>query len=121
MLAVLCAVLGGLLGGMLAVAPGASAASGGCPGRLVRTVGFTGGEVRVYKTRTHACALTVPHRHAGRQWMSVTLQPRGGAPVTDSGRFERFAGPVSAYALNRCVLVKGAVGTRSGASGWILC
>ncbi|MEV7418249.1 hypothetical protein [Streptomyces sp. NPDC089919] len=107
-----------LLGGV--GVPAAHAASG-CAGRLMKSLPFSTGTVQVYKTRTHACAVTIPKRPGGRQQMSVSIQPRGGVPVRDSGRFTRLAGPVTVYALTRCVYVKGAVGAGSVESGWILC
>ncbi|MFJ5551388.1 hypothetical protein [Streptomyces sp. NPDC093225] len=105
--------------GVLGAAP-AQAASG-CAGRLMKALPFSTGTTYVYKTRTHACAVTIPRRPGGRQQMSVSIQPRGGVPVSDSGRFTRLAGPVTVYALTRCVYVRGAVGAGSVASGWILC
>nr|WP_302061411.1 hypothetical protein [Streptomyces sp. A3M-1-3] len=101
-------------------APSAQAAAP-CAGRIVKTVPFATGQVHVYKTRTHACAVTISRRPGVRQHMSVTIQPRGGRAVKDSGRYTRMAGPVAVYALNRCVKVAGSVGSKSGASGWILC
>ncbi|MER5931228.1 hypothetical protein [Streptomyces sp. NPDC002054] len=116
-----CAAGVGLAAVGLFTATPAQAATGGCAGRLVKTLPFSTGEVRVYKTRTHACAVTVPYQSGVRQYMSVSVQPRGGVPVRDSGRFTRFAGPVSVYALSRCVYVRGEVGSGSVSSGWILC
>ncbi|MFD5545587.1 hypothetical protein ACFWJQ_02510 [Streptomyces goshikiensis] len=122
--AVLLGVLGSALwfcvGGVL-MAPPAQAASGGCPGRLVSSLPFSTGEVRVYKSRTQACAMTVANHPGERRAMSVSIQPRGGVPVGDSGRFTRYAGPVTVGAISRCVYVKGSVGAGSVASGWILC
>ncbi|GAA3101693.1 hypothetical protein GCM10020254_54120 [Streptomyces goshikiensis] len=97
------------VGGVL-MAPPAQAASGGCPGRLVSSLPFSTGEVRVYKSRTQACAMTVANHPGERRAMSVSIQPRGGVPVGDSGRFTRYAGPVTVGAINRCVYVKGSVG-----------
>ncbi|MFF5804116.1 MULTISPECIES: hypothetical protein [unclassified Streptomyces] len=108
------------VGGLLTATP-AHAAGGGCPGRLVTSLPFSTGEVRVYKSRTQACAMTVTHRPGTRRAMSVSIQPRGGVPVRDSGQFTRYAGPVTVGAINRCVYVKGSVGAGSVASGWILC
>lgn len=106
--------------GLLAAQP-AQAAAGGCAGQLVRTLPFSTGEVRVYKTRDRACAVAVAHRPGVRRPMSVSIQPRGGYPVRDSGQFTQYAGPVGAHAINRCVYVKGSVGAGSVDSGWILC
>ncbi|MFJ7202945.1 hypothetical protein ACIQWR_05320 [Streptomyces sp. NPDC098789] len=110
-----------LASGVLLAAPPAQAATGGCPGQLARTVDFAGGEVRVYKTHAQVCAVTVPARPGVRTWMSVSVQPRGGVPVRDEGRFTRFAGPVTVPAVSRCVYVKGQVGSEAVGSGWILC
>ncbi|WP_329385348.1 hypothetical protein OG625_25315 [Streptomyces sp. NBC_01351] len=117
----LCA--GGLFTGSPAHAATAAsqAGSGLCGGRLVRTLPFETGEVRVYKTRTQACALTVARVPGERRRMAVSIQPRGGAPVRDEGRFTRYAGPVTVGAINRCVYVKGGVGAGTVDSGWILC
>ncbi|MET9958976.1 hypothetical protein ABZ128_07770 [Streptomyces sp. NPDC006326] len=117
--AVVAAVLALCAGGLLA-APSAQAASG-CAGQLVRTLPFSGGEVRVYKSRTQACAMTVASDPGARRPMSVSIQPRGGVPVRDAGQFTRYAGPVTVGAINRCVYVKGSVAAGSVESGWILC
>lgn len=108
------------VGGVFTAAP-AHAATGGCEGRLVKALPFLTGEVRVYKSRDRACAVTVALRAGERRHMAVSIQPRGGVPVGDAGQFTRFAGPVSVGAINRCVYVKGAVAAASVESGWILC
>lgn len=107
--------------GVLLAAPPAQAATATCAGDLVRTLPFSTGEVRVYKTRDRACALAVAREPGERRPMSVSIQPRGGYPVRDVGRFTRYAGPVSVHAIHRCVYVKGSVGAGSVDSGWILC
>ncbi|MFD7626141.1 hypothetical protein ACFV7Q_08835 [Streptomyces sp. NPDC059851] len=114
--AVLVLCLGGLL-----VAPPARAAEGGCGGQLVKTLPFHAGEVRIFKTRTRACAVALARDPGERRPMTVSIQPRGGVPVRDIGRFTRYAGPVTVGAINRCVYVKGSVGVGSAESGWILC
>ncbi|MEU3062024.1 hypothetical protein [Streptomyces subrutilus] len=111
----------GLCAAGLYAAPAARAASEGCGGRLARTLPFPTGEVRVYKSRTQACALAVARVPGERRRMAVSIQPRGGVPVTDAGLFTRYAGPVTVGAINRCVYVKGSVGAGSVDSGWILC
>ncbi|MEU9103662.1 hypothetical protein AB0D54_04715 [Streptomyces xanthophaeus] len=108
------------VGGLFAV-PAAQAATGGCAGRLVKTVPVAAGEVRVYKSRTQVCAVTVARVPGERRQMAVSIQPRGGVPVRDAGRFTRYAGPVVVGAINRCVYVKGDAGGGSVDSGWILC
>ncbi|MFE2876288.1 hypothetical protein ACFXG6_09195 [Streptomyces roseus] len=107
-------------GGLLA-SPAAHAATGGCGGDLVRTLPLPTGEVRVYKSRTQACAVTVAHEPGRRRAMAVSLQPRGGVPVGDAGQFTRYAGPVTVGAITRCVYVKGSIEAGSVDSGWILC
>ncbi|MFD3325895.1 hypothetical protein [Streptomyces sp. NPDC058701] len=97
------------------------AASEGCGGRLARTLPFSTGEVRIYKSRTQACAMAVARVPGERRPMEVSIQPRGGAPVRDVGRFTRYAGPVTVGAISRCVYVRGSVGAGSVDSGWILC
>ncbi|MEU9231474.1 hypothetical protein [Streptomyces subrutilus] len=114
--------VGGLFAAPCAqAAPGERAASGTCAGRLARTLPFAAGEVRVYKSRTQACALTVARVPGERRRMTVSIQGRGGAPVRDIGQFTRYAGPVTVGAIGRCVYVKGSVGAESAESGWILC
>ncbi|MCX4629772.1 MULTISPECIES: hypothetical protein [unclassified Streptomyces] len=108
------------LGGLIA-APPAHAATGGCGGGLVRTLPLPTGEVRIYKSRTQACAVTVAHDPGRRRAMAVSIQPRGGVPVGDAGRFTRYAGPVTVGAISRCVYVKGSIEAGSAESGWILC
>ncbi|MCP9945771.1 hypothetical protein LUX12_14765 [Streptomyces somaliensis] len=93
----------------------------GCPGRLAKSVRFATGELRVYKNRQYACALTVAKTPGTRRSMAVTLQSRGGRAVTDAGRFTHRAGPVTVHALNRCVRATGSVSGRGGVTGWILC
>ncbi|MEU9085716.1 hypothetical protein [Streptomyces sp. NPDC048357] len=82
---------------------------------------FETGEVRVYKSRNRACAVTVARVPGERRRMAVSIQPRGGAPVREEGRFTRYAGPVTVGAISRCVYVRGGVGAGSVTSGWILC
>ncbi|MYS11657.1 hypothetical protein GTW71_35705 [Streptomyces sp. SID6041] len=92
-----------------------------CQGRPARTITFATGELRLYRTRHYACAVTVAKRLGARRPMAVSLQPRGGRPAVHSGRFERQAGPVTVHALNRCVRASGSVAGRGTSVGWILC
>lgn len=101
--------------------PHADAAATGCPGRLVKTMTFSTGELRVYKNRQYACAVTVAKKPGARRAMSVSIQPRGGRAAVDAGAFTRQAGPVTVHALNRCVRASGAVAGRGASTGWILC
>ncbi|MET8832079.1 hypothetical protein ABZX40_40680 [Streptomyces sp. NPDC004610] len=108
---------------LLAPADASAAAAGGsgCAGRKVRTLPFTTGSVQVFRSGGYVCAVTLPKTVGGRKAMSVSLQARGNRPVVDQGRFVRRAGPVTVHAGQRCVRVKGAVGSGSVSSGWILC
>ncbi|MET9319059.1 hypothetical protein ABZX75_02515 [Streptomyces sp. NPDC003038] len=117
------AVLWLCAGGLFAAPPAqaAHAAAGGCAGRLAKTVTFGTGEIRVFKSRTQACAMAVARVPGERRRMEVSIQPRGGLPVRDAGRFTRYAGPVTVGAISRCVYVKGSVGSGSADTGWILC
>nr|WP_257138933.1 hypothetical protein [Streptomyces sp. rh34] len=112
-----------LLAGLVPLlgAPGVARAASGCSGRPAKTVGFSTGEVRVYKSRAHVCAVTVAKKPGKRRTMSVTLQARGGRAVTDKGAYTKMAGPVTVNALNRCVRASGAIGKKSASTGWILC
>ncbi|MEF9883056.1 hypothetical protein [Streptomyces sp. P9-A4] len=103
--------------------PGGAAADAAsvCHGRPTRTIAFATGELRLYKTRHYACAVTVAKRPGALRPMSVSLQPRGGRPAVKAGRFGRQAGPVTVHALNRCVRVVASVSGRGTATGWILC
>ncbi|MGA5419461.1 hypothetical protein [Streptomyces lavendulocolor] len=101
--------------------PRADAAATACSGRLVKTMAFATGELRVYKNRQYACAVTVAKRPGARRAMSVSVQPRGGRAAVDAGRFTRQAGPVTVHALNRCVRASGTVAGRGASTGWILC
>ncbi|MFD7322839.1 hypothetical protein ACFV9D_17395 [Streptomyces sp. NPDC059875] len=122
-------LLGHLLAVLLAVGaltlagPGTASADAAslCSGRPTKTVGFATGELRLYRSRQYVCALAVAKVPGPRRDMSVSLQPRGGLPVVDSGRFTRQAGPVTVHALNRCVRASGSIAGRSGATGWVLC
>ncbi|MFF4581832.1 hypothetical protein [Streptomyces sp. NPDC001389] len=108
-------------GGVFAAAPRAAAATGGCAGDLVRTLPLPDAEVRVYKSRTQVCAVTVALHPGERRHLAVSVQPRGGVPVGDTGQYTRYAGPVTVGAISRCVYVKGDVAAGSVESGWILC
>ncbi|OKJ54904.1 hypothetical protein AMK27_27530 [Streptomyces sp. CB02009] len=92
-----------------------------CQGRPTRTITFATGELRLYRTRHYACAVTVAHRPGARRPMAVSLQPRGGRPAVRAGRFDRQAGPVTVHALNRCVRARGSVAGRGTSTDWILC
>ncbi|MEU2248812.1 hypothetical protein [Streptomyces sp. NPDC019224] len=100
---------------------GSADAASVCAGRPKKTVKFATGELRVYKSRAYACATAVAAKAGKRRPMAVTIQPRGGHPVTDSGRYTERAGPVTVHALNRCVRVSGTVAGRGGRTSWILC
>ncbi|MFJ6717753.1 hypothetical protein [Streptomyces sp. NPDC091259] len=114
-----------LAGAALSTAPPARAAAGDglCAGRLVKVMPLPAGEgeVRVYKSRARVCALTLASRPGPRRRMAVSVQPRGGVPVVDAGRFTRYAGPVTVGAVSRCVYVRGNVAAGSADSGRILC
>ncbi|MEU7280995.1 hypothetical protein AB0A69_19750 [Streptomyces sp. NPDC045431] len=100
-------------------APAEAAAA--CSGRLVKTVSFSTGELRIYKSRQYACAVAVAKKPGVRRAMFVSIQARGGRAAIDKGRFTRQAGPVTVYALNRCVRASGTVADKGGSTGWILC
>lgn len=112
-----------LLAGLVPLlgAPGVARAASGCSGRPAKTVEFSTGELRVYKSRAHVCAVTVAKKPGKRRTMSVTLQARGGRAVSDKGKYTKMAGPVTVNALNRCVRATGAIGKKSASTGWILC
>ncbi|MFG2883956.1 hypothetical protein ACGFYV_16945 [Streptomyces sp. NPDC048297] len=110
--------------GALALAvPGTAqaAGSGECAGHEVRTLPFRTGVVHVYKSDGYVCAVTVTKTPGTRRTMSVSVQARGSRPVVDKGSYQQLAGPVTVHAGHRCVWVKGAVGSGSVSSGWILC
>ncbi|GLF93608.1 hypothetical protein [Streptomyces yaizuensis] len=120
LLALLLAVTG-LTAFDVSTARPAGAASAGCPGRPDRVYPFATGELRVHRSARHVCAVTVAKKPGKRRFMSVSLQPRGGRPKVDAGRYTRLAGPVTVYAHNRCVRATGKVGRSGRSSGWILC
>ncbi|WP_443055775.1 hypothetical protein [Streptomyces sp. NBC_00690] len=97
------------------------ARASGCSGRPARTVRFSTGELRVYRSHRYACAITIAKRPGVRRAMSVSLQPRGGRAVVDEGRYTRKAGPVTVHALNRCVRATGTIAGVERSTGWILC
>ncbi|MDX2558976.1 hypothetical protein PV371_04840 [Streptomyces sp. TX20-6-3] len=107
------------------LAPGAAAGTAEavsvCQGRPTRTITFATGELRLYRTRHYACAVTVAKGPGPRRPMAVSLQPRGARPAVRAGRFDRQAGPVTVHALNRCVRASGSVAGRGTSTGWILC
>ncbi|MET7367884.1 hypothetical protein ABZS61_18910 [Streptomyces sp. NPDC005566] len=100
---------------------GAAHAASACSGRLVKTVTFSTGSLRVYESRAYACAVTVAAKPGARRAMRVSLQPRGGRAAVDSGTFTKLAGPVTVHALNRCVRASGSIAGKSASTGWILC
>lgn len=111
------------VGALTLGAPGTQQADAfsACTGRPAKTVSFTGGELRIYRSRHYACAIALAKAPGLRRYMSVQLQPRGGRAAVDAGRFTRQAGPVTVHALNRCVRATGNVGGRTASTGWILC
>ncbi|MER7723268.1 hypothetical protein [Streptomyces sp. NPDC096323] len=114
----LTTALGLVVGGIEASSADAASV---CAGRPAKTVPFSGGELRVYRTRDYACATVVAAKPGKRRRMSVQIQPRGGRPVVDSGSFTRQAGPVTVHALNRCVRASGTIAGKTVTTGWILC
>ncbi|MFE6662842.1 hypothetical protein ACFVFH_04655 [Streptomyces sp. NPDC057697] len=114
----LLAAVGLVLGGPAA---GHAAAATVCAGRPAKTVPFKTGELRVYKSRSYACAVAVAKKSGSRRAMSVTIQARGANPVVDSGKYTKQAGPVTVHALNRCVRASARISGKSGSTGWILC
>ncbi|MFI8517142.1 hypothetical protein ACIGEZ_04830 [Streptomyces sp. NPDC085481] len=122
----LCAYLLALVvaaGGLVLAGPGAGSADAVsvCQGRPTRTIGFSTGELRLYRTRHYVCAVAVAKRPGGPRAMSVSLQPRGGRAAVVAGRLSRQAGPVTVHALNRCVRASASVAGRGASTGWILC
>jgi hypothetical protein len=116
------------LGALTLTGPGTqrAAASAGssvsaCSGRLLKTVKFATGELRVHKNRQYACAVTVSRTPGVRRAMSVLLQARGGHPAARKDTFTHQVGPVTVHALNRCVRATGAVSGKAWSTGWILC
>ncbi|MFI6286491.1 hypothetical protein ACIBCM_17335 [Streptomyces sp. NPDC051018] len=101
--------------------PGSVGAFALCSGRHLKTVRFATGEVRVYRNRQSACAVTIAKRPGARRAMAVSIQARGGRPVVEKGPFRRQAGPVSVFALNRCVRASGSVAGVGRSTGWISC
>jgi hypothetical protein len=118
-----CLVVLIALGALVVADPGASAARAAsvCAGRAQKTVQFSGGELRVFKARDYACAVTVATQQGVRRAISVSIQPRGGNPVVDRGNYTHQAGPVTVHALNRCVRATGSIAGKSGSTDWILC
>ncbi|WNI31809.1 hypothetical protein [Streptomyces sp. ITFR-6] len=114
----LTTALGLVVGGVEA---GSADAASVCAGRPAKTLKFGTGELRVYRTRSYACALAVAVKPGARRKMSVQIQPRGGRPVVDKGNFTQQAGPVTVHALNRCVRASGTVSGKTGTTDWILC
>ncbi|MFG2624679.1 hypothetical protein [Streptomyces sp. NPDC048473] len=114
----LVAAVGLVLSGTAANSADASTA---CAGRPAKTVTFKTGELRIYKSRSYACAVAVAKKAGPRRTMSVRIQARGGSPVADSGRYTTQAGPVTVHALNRCVRASATISGKSGSTGWILC
>ncbi|MFD7294556.1 hypothetical protein ACFV9W_14810 [Streptomyces sp. NPDC059897] len=102
-------------------AVGSAQAASLCGGHQARTLRFETGRVALYKNNGYVCAVTYAKRPGARRTMSVSVQARGNRAVVDKGRYTRHAGPITVHAGHRCVRVKGAVGSKSVRSGWILC
>ncbi|KUO01906.1 hypothetical protein [Streptomyces caeruleatus] len=92
-----------------------------CEGRKVRTYPFPTGTLYVYRKQGHVCAIVLPRRPGREQTMTVSVQAYRAMRVTDEGQYTRRAGPVTVHAGQRCVWVKGRVGSGSVSKGWILC
>lgn len=92
-----------------------------CSGRPAKIFRFATGELRVYKNRQYACAMTVSKTPGVPRAMSVLLQARGGHPKGLKGTSTRKMGPVTVHALNRCVRATGAISGKARSTGWILC
>ncbi|KMS71422.1 hypothetical protein ACM01_27065 [Streptomyces viridochromogenes] len=110
--------------GLLAVAAPTAAQAAAptrCEGRKVKTYPFSTGTLYVYKKRGHVCAIVLPERPGRQQTMKVSVQAFRANPVIDEGQYTRRAGPVTVHAGQRCVWVKGRVGSGSVSKGWILC
>ncbi|MFI6469337.1 MULTISPECIES: hypothetical protein [unclassified Streptomyces] len=108
-------------GGLVVFGPGGGSAdaAAACAGRPVKTVGFSTGELRLYKGNGYACAVTEAKTPGARRQMSVTIQARGGAPAGDSGAYTRMAGPVTVHSGSRCVRATGAIAGSSAETGWV--
>lgn len=115
-LAVLAAV-----GGLVVFGPvsGSADAAAACAGRPVKTVGFSTGELRLYKGNGYACAVAVADDPGARRQMSVTIQARGSAPAGDSGAYTKRAGPVTVHSGGRCVRATGSIAGSSADTGWV--
>ncbi|MFG3286536.1 hypothetical protein [Streptomyces sp. NPDC048111] len=110
-----------MAGGLVVFGPagGSADASAACAGRPVRTVGFSAGELRLYKGNGYACAVTEAKSPGARRPMTVTIQARGSAPAGDSGAYTQRAGPVTVHAGSRCVRATGAISGASAQTGWV--
>lgn len=108
---------------LLVTGPGleSAAAAAPCAGRLAKSVSFSSGELRVYRSGQQVCAVTLARNPGIRRTMSVSLQARGGRAEVDEGRFSRQAGPVTVAPRGRCVRATGAVSGISRSTGWFLC
>ncbi|MEV5276210.1 hypothetical protein [Streptomyces sp. NPDC051994] len=111
------AVAGGLV--VFGPASGSADAAAACAGRPVKTVGFSTGELRLYKGNGYACAVTVADDPGPRRQMSVTIQARGGAPARDAGSYTKLAGPITVHSGSRCVRATGAIAGASADTGWV--
>ncbi|TXS55272.1 hypothetical protein [Streptomyces sp. t39] len=108
---------------LLLAGPGleSAAAAAPCAGRLAKSISFSSGELRVYRSDRQVCAVTLARNPGIRRTMSVSLQARGGRAEVDEGRFSRQAGPVTVAPRGRCVRATGTVSGISRSTGWILC
>ncbi|MFD7336870.1 hypothetical protein ACFV98_12815 [Streptomyces violascens] len=108
-------------GGLVVFGPGGGSAdaAAACAGRPVKTVGFSTGELRLYKGNGYACAVTAAKNPRARRQMSVAIQARGSAPAGDSGSYTRMAGPVTVHSGSRCVRATGAIAGSAVETGWV--
>ncbi|MEU2283190.1 hypothetical protein ABZ614_14880 [Streptomyces sp. NPDC013178] len=102
-------------------APGtAQAAPSSCPGRKVRTLSFSTGQVLIYKSGGSVCAITFAKNPGPQRRISVSLQARGHVAVERVRKHSRSSVPVTVYVGHRSVKVRGSVGSGTYTSGWIL-
>ncbi|MFI7178342.1 hypothetical protein [Streptomyces spororaveus] len=124
------ASLGVMLGGVIAMAPTASAATQyGCPGKKIasysvteRNEGFNLSNVYLYYDGATGKNCVVNRRtglgeFGTRARLEVHLWAVGGQSASDVGNFAEQAGPISISAPGRCIRVKAVVHTVSGYYG----
>ncbi|MDG4864275.1 hypothetical protein P8605_39650 [Streptomyces sp. T-3] len=98
---------------------GSAEAATRCKGHRVKTLSFSTGTVKVYRSGGDLCAVTVAKHTGSRKTMTVSIQKRGQRPVQLKGKAKKYMGGVTIpVRRNHPVWIKGSVGGGKVGDGW---